>query len=312
MRQSQWRHRWIKIGILLFTLQGVNALAESSTSEVKASQSEVLGKDSANRKFRENSEITDAKLKADSGSLSKYSMKLSLSYYGPTLGDLSAKDQPNPDGTIGTYETSLGGAIGVRYRFDSKSSMSVGTGIKAIHPLHGAERFDTQTPYLSYDSTFRLGDVQMRSSPGVSVTTIPNYREVGQVGSLTYDISSVYNIPETRWAVGLDGNLSLFMYDRDYQPRDRKASRGAVQMYPTVKFNYTEKTSLMTSTALSWLSPRYRSNETILLNKTATQRLGLGHAFTRDIYVFPYLTLMPTNMSAETTTFNLSTSLSIL
>lgn len=283
-----------------------------SEGETRGTQKEVLGDVLKNKKFQENAEITDAKIKADSGSLSKYSMKFNLSYYGPTMGDLSAKDQPNPDGTVGTYETSLGGAIGFRYRFDPKSSLSFGTGLKAIHPLHGAERIDVQTPYLSYDSAFRIGDVQMRSSPGLSVTTIPNYLDVGQVGSLSYDLSSIYNILNSRWGIGLDGNLSLFLYNRSYQLSDKKASRGAVQLYPTLKYNVSERTSIATSTALTWLSPRDHSNETVLLNKTVTQRLGVGHAFTRDVYLFPYLTILPTKMAWDTTTLNLSTTFSLL
>jgi hypothetical protein len=239
-------------------------------------------------------------------------MKFNLSYFGPTLGDLSAKDQPNPDGTIGTYETSLGGSVGFRYRLNSKTSLSLGTGLKVIHPLHGAERVDVQTPYASYDSTFRLGEFQLRSSPGLSVTTIPNYRDVGQIGSLTYDLSSIYDVLGTQWALGLDANLSLFLYDREYRNTDNRASRGAVQLFPTVKYNFTDRTSFMTSTALSWLSPRYRSNETVLLNKTVTQRVGVGHALTRDIYFFPYLTVLPTKMAWDSTTFNLSTTLSLL
>jgi len=294
------------------SLSGAAISNENSTSASENKSNLKLNEALTNKKFNENEDITDAKIKADSGSLSTYSLKFNLSYYGPTLGQLDGKDQPNLDGSVGTYETSLGGSLGLRYRLDSKSSLSFGTGLKVIHPLHGAERTDIQTPYLNYDSTFRLGGVQMRSSPGLSVTTLPNYTQVGQVGSITYDFNSIYNIPSSRFAVGLDANLSLFIYNRNYEPADKKSSRGAVQLYPTFKYNLSDKTSITTSTSLSWLSPRYRSNETILLNRTVSQRLGVGHAFTRDVYVYPYLTVYPSRLASDTTTFNLSTTFSLL
>ena len=298
------------------------AFAESSTVSQSESTSASAPEGSSritlpqvkleNKKFEENTDITDAKLKADAGSLSKFSLKFNLSYYGPTLGDLSAKDQPNPDGTIGTYETSLGGAMGARYRLDPKTSVSMGTGIKAIHPLHGMERFDVQTPYVSYDKAKRIFDFQTRSSVGASLTTIPNYKNVGQVGAFTYDFSSVYDLGISRVALGLDASFSIFLYNREYRLTDKSASRGAVQLFPTLKYNFSDRLSANTSTALSWLAPRSVSNETVLWNKTISQRLGLGYAFSRDVFIFPYLTLFPTKLAFDTTTMNVSTVFSIL
>ena len=290
------------------------ALSASSQSTSSESQSttplkEVL----SNKKFQETNEVTDAKLKAEAGSLSRYSMKGNLSYYGPTIGDLSAKDQPNPDGSRGTYETALSGTVGIRYRLDSTSSVSGGTGLKVIHPLHGAERTDVQTPFLSYDVTSRTAaGIQMRNSFGLSYVTIPTYVEVGEVASASYDISSVYNLGDSRFAVGLDGNVSYFIYNRSYQKSDRGASRGSVAIYPTLKYSINDQWGFATSTSINWLAPRDRSNETVLLPRTVTQRVGISYGYSRTIYVYPYLTVFPTRMAWDTTTMNISTTFSIL
>lgn len=266
-----------------------------------------------NKKFQETNEITDAKLKAEAGSLSKYSMKGNLSYYGPTMGDLSAKDQPNPDGSVGTYETALSGTVGIRYRLDSNSSLSGGTGLKVIHPMHGAERTDVQTPYLSYDVTSKsAAGVQMRNSYGVSMVTIPNYVKIGEVGTASYDFSSVYALGESRFSIGLDSNISYYFYNRAYEKKDGSASRGGLALYPTLKYSINDRWGFATSTALTWMSPRYRSNETILLPRTASQRVGIGYGYSRTIYVYPYLTVFPTRMAWDSTTMNISTTFSIL
>ncbi len=84
--------------------------------------------------------------------------------------------QPNPDGSVGTFETALGSSVGFRYRIDSKSAISLGTGVNAITPVQGVKRYDVKNPFLSYDRNARLGNVQMRNGVGVTVVTNPAYR----------------------------------------------------------------------------------------------------------------------------------------
>ena len=265
-----------------------------------------------NKKFEENEKITDAKMRADSGSLSKYSLSFSLSYYGPTLGDLSAKDQPNPDGSVGSYETALGGSLGGRYRMSSNETVRVGTGLKVIHPLHGAERTDLNNPYISYALTTKLGAVQMRNTFGGSVITVPNYTKIGEYGSLDYDNSMVYDLGSTKFAVGLDTSVSLYLYNREYRKADGKASTYNLAFYPNFKYNITDKLNVNTSVSISYWNPRANESRWNLQNRTVSQRLGLGYAYTRDIYISPYLNFFPDNLSDKGTTLNFSTSFSIL
>lgn len=274
-----------------------------------------------NKKFEEDTRITDAKLKADSGSLSKFSAKFSLSYYGPTVDDFSKKEQPNPDNGIGVYQTSLGGSIGLRYRLTSDSSLSAGTGLKALTPLHSVQRVDLNNPYLSYDRVGRYGNLQVRQSPGISIATVPNYRDVGEVGGVNYDVSTVYGIGTSRWSVSFDSQVQYWHYERPYiacsSPKqksgcDRNASQFDLGFFPGVKYRVSDALSLVTSSSVGFWNPRRDSNERVLMNKTVTQRLGLGWAVTRDIYVNPYLNVIPTRMAWDTTTFNISSSFSLL
>ena len=282
------------------------AQSESQTSKIK------LREAVKNQKFEDDKEITDSRLKADSGSLSKYSLKFSLSYFGPPVGDLGNKYQPNPDGSIGVYATSLGGSISGRLRFDNKSAISVGTGISALTPFHGIERTDVKTPFISYDRNSRLGDIQMRNSYGFSVTTIPNFKAVGQYGSLSYDNSWVYNLGSSGFAMGLDTGLNLFLYERGYENKDGKASRYLLGLYPQIKYNLSDKANIYTSLAVSLWNPRKLDDEFALHNKILSGRLGMGMAYSRDIYFAPYLNFYPERLTADTTTISFSTIFSIL
>ncbi len=294
--------------------------SNSSSGEITASSSvtpagvqkvnlkEAIGQE----KFQENNEITDTKLKAESGSLSRYSLSFNLSYYGPTIGDLEAPDQPNPDGSVGTYETSLGGSLSGRYRFSPRTSVNAGTGVKAIHPFHGMERFDMNNPFINFNLSDKIGEVQMKNSFGFSAITVPNYTKIGETASLNYDLGTVYNLGASRVAIGLDLSLSYFFYNRGYQSKDGKAARYNISVYPNLKYNATDKLNINTSVNLSSWNPRSRDEQSVLLNRTISQRLGVGYAFTRDIYFAPYINFFPSNLSPDGTTLNVSTIFSVL
>lgn len=281
---------------------------ESGTQSSTTSVGDVL----KNKKFEDDKDITDSKLKAESGSLSRYSLKFSMSYFGPPVGDLSNKMQPNPDGSLGVNQVSLSGSISGRYRLDSKSALSAGTGINVLTPFHGVERTDVKTPFLSYDRNSRIADLQVRNSYGFSWTTVPNFREVGQYSSLSYDNSLVYNFGSSGFAAGLDTGLSVFLYERGYEPADGKASRYHLGFYPQMKYNFTDKLNVYTSVAMNFWNPRYRDGELELLNKTLSGRLGMGWAVSRTVYFAPYLNFYPKDLRTESTTLSFSTIFSIL
>jgi hypothetical protein len=288
--------------------QNSSSASVPSEGQSKTSIKEVL----KNRQFEENQEITDAKLKADSGSLSKYSVKFNLSYYGPMVGEPLAKDQPNPDNSISPKETALKGSVGLRYRLDPKTALSAGTGISSIYPLHGMKRFDVQNPYFSYDLSNRLADIQLRNSIGFSAITVPNYTAVGEIASLDYTFSSVYDLGASRVAIGTDAAAQYFVYNRGYEARDRKANRTYLALYPMIKYNFSDKWNLNTSLALSWVNYRMDGDQSILIPQAITQRTGVGYAYSRYVYIFPYLNSYPDHFTWETTTVNLSTVFSVL
>ena len=136
---------------LLFSVWTVSLLAVSASAAVSTStststptsagatttgsQESVLGL----KKFEESNTLTDPKLRADAGSLSSLSIRASLSYLGPTLGDLSSPEQPNPDGSVGNYSQAMKGSVSLRYRLSPDSTISAGTGVSLIKPFHAAD-----------------------------------------------------------------------------------------------------------------------------------------------------------------------------
>lgn len=283
--------------------------SSTPTGESRTSTTELLG----NKKFEENKEITDARLRADAGSMSQYSLKFSLAYFGPPVGDLGSRTQPNPDRVNGVYETSLSGAFGGRYRIDNKSAINMGAGVSALTPFHGMQRMDVKTPFVSYDRMARLGEIQVRNSTGVAVTTIPNFRNTGQVATLKYDNNLVYNLGSSGLAVGLDSSVDIFVFERDYEQKDpRGVSRYGLEFYPQMKYNFSDKLSLNTSLAMRFWNPRGNDDNWALWNRTLTARTGLGWAINRDTYFAPFLNYYPEKFKWETTTVSFATVFSVL
>jgi hypothetical protein len=293
--------------VLLSFLLCLQANAQSETATSTSKMGILKPKE-----FEADKNITDSKIIADSGSLSRYSLKFNLVYLGPPIGDLNNEMQPNPDGSAGVYETTISGAVSARYRLDSSSALNMGTGVAALTPVQGVSRYDVKNPFLSYDRTSRVADLQMRNSYGVSVVTNPVYRSFGEYAGLTYDNSLVNNLGASGFAVGMDSSFAYYLFERGYQKSDGRVSRYNLAFYPQVKYNFSDKANVYSSLALSFVNPNAMTDYSVLLNKTLSQRLGMGYAFTRDIYLAPYLNFYPEKLSPDLVTVNLSTTFSLL
>lgn len=272
-----------------------------------------------NKKFAEDVNITAQKLRAESGSLSRYSIKTSMLYLGAGVGRLDSRDRPNPDHLVGSFATSLGGSISARYRFDSDSALSFGTGINALHPMHGMDRLDTRTPFLGYDLTKRFGTFQTRQSWEISKTTVPEQLRVGQIGGFTYGTTVIRDIGTSRMSLGLDSRLSCFAFERSYDapkgrrhPGDGNASNYSLSLTPNLSYNFSDKFSANTALPLSYQNLRASENIWKLRNLTLMQSMGMSYSFTRDVMLSPFINFYPGKMAGETTTFNIATVFSIL
>lgn len=257
--------------------------------------------------------ITDKKLQADEGSFSRFSLKFGLGYYGPGLGDLSNKNQPNPDGVISNNQTKISGSVGGRYRIDGRQTISFGTGVSAIYPLHGWERTDVNNPYLSYDRSSRFGELQVRQNVGVSLITTPEYRKIGETSSISYAVDMVQNLGTSRFAAGLDSKIEYYFYERSYRKSDRGAAQAYLSFYPNLKYQFSDKLNMNTSYAIMFYNPRQLEDDPYALwNRTVTQRIGLGYSYARDVYFSPYITIYPNNIKTKNSTFSLAATFSVL
>jgi hypothetical protein len=283
-------------------------LLSGDAGETKAILPDAL----KDRKFEENTEITDPRLRAEAGSTSRYSVKATVGYAGPQIDNMSNPNTPNPDGTSGRHKTNLSGAIGVRLRIDRDRAINFGTGVAAVTPFQNLQRFDVNDPFVSYDITEKVHSLQVHLSPSIAIKTVPEDKAVGQDAMLAFLVGTVYDIGVSRWSLSMDTRIDYALYDRPYVKTDKRAVQGNVGLFPGVKYKVNDSLNVAASVGIGYLNPRSLGDQTALQPKTVNGRLGVGWAPKRDIYIYPYITMYPSALSFNTTSLNFSTIFSIL
>lgn len=292
------------------------SVSSETSNSTKSKLSDVL----KNKKFEDDNKITDAKLKAEGGSLSKYSMKFNIGYSGPPTTNMDSSYQPNPDTSRKPKKVLLSGSLGGKYRIDSGTSVNAGTGVTSNDPAHGSPEYNMNDPFIGYNILSRVNGIQMSHYFKVARVTTPIYTSVGEDGSVSYDNWLVYDLGTSRLALEFDTGVGYYFYNRGAnmaaKGRDLKAeitaSRYSVTFIPILKYRFTDKLNVETSVSFSYTNYRSTTDNTLWNQSLSTQRLGIGYAITRDIYINPYISFYPDQFSPDYTAFNISTTFSLL
>lgn len=310
------------IAAFLMLVFSLNAVSQTTTApkegESRAKIGEVLG----NKKFRPDDRITDLELKAQAGSLSRYSLKFDLSYSGPPVDNLSDPQMPNPDNRPRPNRTSLGGFMGLRYRMTSSDAMNLSTGLRWFAPYHqiagekvrksrGEKDYEIANPALSYDKTWSVLATQMRSSVKASYTTSDFYQERGQVASAGLSQSIKWIVLQSRWTLGALFDYDYYHFDRKYRSGDGRMSNYNVQFIPSLEFRILDNLNFRTSAAYLFSNLRMSDNWWGWDQSMISARAGFGWSISRDIYFSPYLQFFTDNPAIKTTSLSFSTVFSI-
>jgi len=290
------------------------AVAQTTSSvEGEGQTRSKIGEVLREKKFEEDKRITDLELKANAGSLSRYSFKVSLSYSGPPINNLADPYRPDTGRNSGDMRTSMGGSAAFRYRIDSNQAVNFGTGMRWFTPYHAiigenvprpnkkAKNYDINDPYVGYDRTYVSGSAQFRSSARVAKTTSEYYVRNGQMGSLGFDQAVKFSLGQSRWVLGTTLSLDYYGFSRNYDPANdgRFLSKYYMTLIPSLEYKISS--SLNANTSLGYGYSNLRSDHSWWRwdHPLTTWRLGLGWAIKRDIYFAPYI-----NFYAERPAFN--------
>jgi hypothetical protein len=243
-------------------------------------------------------EITNRKLRAETGSKSRVSVSLTANYSGGSMEKPMDKNRPNPVRDPIPPKTSLGGDIGLRVRLDKGNSLTFGTGYSLQRPFHEAERGDISSPFVKFTNAAKLGVIQNVAEAQVTVATNSDDLEIGTLGSVSADNTMIYDFGGSKSSLGV--NFGGFY--THYTKRDERVSvKGApanipavafqqdygVAIYPFYEYQISDKVNFRT-VFRPWIFNHDRDADGFTFEKRPwTQSVGIGIAATRDIYLYP-------------------------
>lgn len=247
-------------------------------------------------------EITNAKLRAESGSKSKWSLSFTTNYNGASLEKPFDKNRPNTNQDPTPPQVSMSGTFGARMRMNKHESLSLGTGYSMRRPFHGATDGEVVDPYVSYDNAGKIGKVQNIFSASLTASTAKDELAIGSQGTLGLSDVLMYDFSGSRFSVGFATELSYTKFQDDknalahYTGDSEMFTVGTQQLdaniglYPLMEYAFNDRINLRTV-----FRPLIFDHSVI---KTAdgqpgwskrrwTQSVGVGIAATRDIFLYP-------------------------
>ncbi len=313
-----------KISVVAFSAASIfqtGAFAQSPTEEYPGPRNAIRLDYMSKRHEQEkiqgdlDKEITDIKMRAHSGSKSKYSSSFSVIYSGASLSTPGGGTKPSLGGSRIAEPASLSGNVGLRYRINMNDSIHFSTGLQRPQPLQTSEveqPIQISTPRLGYNKTFGWGERQVSSETTLYVTTTRVRRAIGEQATAAYSFTLLNPIALSRFEVGATASVwqTMFSDNPEYQAieiRQRQNDSG-YNLTPTVQYKINDKCNVYTSIAL-FSYAHYRDNQHFFSYQSvdSTQSLGLGYAFTRDFYFSPSIIFEPNHLSAEKASYTLST-----
>jgi hypothetical protein len=281
------------------------------------------------KKFEEDERITDLELRANAGSLSRYSAKFSLGYNGSPVNELEDPYKPNPDHRPGDNRTNLTGTMGMRYRLTSDSAFNLTTGVTWFTPYQAAQNhpvdrnpntktYDIANPGVSYDIAYAAGPTQMISSVRAAAETANYYVKAGQWGAFGFSQYFKYTPLMGRVILGTQLSFDYYTYDRDYfagttkcKCGDGSVSRYYFNLIPSFEYKITDVLNFNTSLGYPYQNLRSSIGWLNWNHPLSTWRLGVGWAITHDVYVNPYVNFFAESPAFNTASLNFNTVFSI-
>lgn len=273
-------------------------------------------------------EITNAKLRAESGSKSEWSIKADINYNGGNLETPFGPVRPNYAGISSQdNSTSIAGTVAVAYRLTMHDSLRGGTGILILTPFqdttealensNGQRKTDVANPYLEYSRSMKIEGIQNIFDTSYTQITQSAYNNAHYVG--TYDINhtALYKIGNTEWEVGgnIDFNYTFFNNDKNADDTLNNPEGGrsdySIGLYPYVEYAFNDRYSLRTVFRFLTFDHYRNDAPSTFLRELYTQSLGFGIAVTRDVYLYPNIQFAPEHLSPERTNVGLNTTINI-
>lgn len=305
--------------------------AEAPATAEKTGETKMQIEDAANKKNKVagdiDQEITNAKLRADSGSKSKFSMSTTANYRGGSVSRPFGAERPDlsglPDNQV---DTSLDGSMKVRFRPNKNSSLSLGVALGVKTPFQGdinesQNQLNWGDPTLGYNRTFAAIGMQNSWNVYASGGTSKESKGVDRDASFATDYTlmkkferlSVGTTASVWWDVlsTEPGENSRWRQRAGMEKVDKRVMWGTT-FSPTLEYQISEKFTFRALFAYFRWKHLYGDGENWrLLRIKEYNSVGLGISVIRDVYLYPNVQFLPRDAKMANTNVGLSATLNV-
>lgn len=292
------------------------AFAETTITTETTSTVKIPEGNNASDRKNIDEEITNAKLRAATGSKKLVSLASSFSYSGGALTNPTSTERPQlNEGQVSADPTKLNGQISVKYRMTDHDNLNVGLGIDYT-PEYTKDRttgakeeakWNASTPYVSYGRVFKAGEVQNVLSATLSkYTASPDVNEAKLNYNVYLDHTMMVGIGTSKAEIGLVSFIQQEFYSEEVADGSFERQIG---FYPVAEYAVSDKLSLRTVSR--WIAFNVSKGSDTGKLAAQTQSVGVGYAATRDVYLYPNMQWKWSTLAADQTTVGLSANINL-
>ncbi len=300
--------------------------APAAKAEVKAAEEKKEGEDEADKV------ITNRRIRASEGSLSPWSVSTFFNYSGGSLADPSNPERPNivGGGAVQTLQA-LSGTVGVRYRVTKLDSLTLNTGFFMTTPFHQSDkriekaslkkrfndtkrRLNVSDPSLRYSRLANLAGIQTVFAAQSTLITNNQLNDIGFRSSHNVSMNMFKDLPNTKFSYGFLIQGTIYDFDSGNLTQggvgDALTDKGA-GIYP--QFEYVINDTYNLRTIYGWqVYENLRGQEGNTWQKRKVyQSVGLGISVTRDIFLYPNIQFIPSNLRSDVTNIAMSANINL-
>lgn len=312
-----------QLAILFFVIVATfsfSPLAQTKTQSTEDKTVETTTATPQTKKLDEADEaITNRLLRASSGSLSKWSGNYNLNYNGGSVEKPLAAQRPNiVDGADALTLQYFTANIGLRYRLSALNSLTVATGMFMSTPFNRTiktndpklkSEFDktkqaltVNDPNIIYTNLANIYGFQIVNT--FTPTLITNSQQRHQGYRASYDLSSTIMkvIGKSNLSLGAAFEWTGYSFDKP----NKDLATNVWQLYPIAEYIINDTFNLRTL----WGWQVYQQTRAMKSNtyekRTVYQSLGVGISLTRDVFLYPNIQFIPSDIRSDRTNIGLS------
>lgn len=270
-------------------------------------------------------EITNAKLRAESGSKSKFSLSFKGSYTGGSLQSPFGEKRPRLSADPGAQAfTSFDLGLNGRYRWTKHDSLMLGTAFGFVTPFQGRvsknDALNVNDPTLTYSRVGKILGLQTVAAATYAYgTSIPS-RDI----DATHQLALTYNMMNATtfglsYGASVTAFYSLFSTSPGQNPDLHSSAYGfdkrtqySLGLFPQAEYAISDKVSARTVFGyFNWKHLYGDQSRTRLLQTYVYQSIGIGWAVARDLYLYPNIQFVPDNIRSDFTNVSLSATINV-